>query len=377
MKHTAKAMVFEGVEIPFAPYHVELPKPLEGEVLVEISFSTICTSDLHSFFGRRESPCPCILGHEIMGRVIAVGLGGASDFSGKKIKRGDRITWSVYAYDHNDPTALKGYPQKSQNLYKYGHEKFSANNNLNGGFASHCLLEKGTCIYSLPDKISDKEAAPLNCSHATMVGALRMAGDVKGKNIAVIGVGMLGLSACAMARENGAANVVAIDLNTERLAKSLQFGANTTIDSQKDIKEWALTVKGLGGLDVILDTSGNPTVIENGISLLNIGGSCIIVGAVYSQRNLSIDAETIVRRILTIRGLHNYVPEDLYIAIRFMLATKHKYPFESLVSVEYPLEELDKAFELADKGQAYRVGIYPTPTNKKKMPIERSTETSA
>lgn len=359
MNHKAKAMVFEEIESPFRCFDINLPKPRPGEVLVQVDFSTICTSDLHTFYGRRKSPCPSILGHEIMGRVISIGQGGVQDFSGKKLKRGDRITWSVYAYDHNDPMALKGYPQKSRSLYKYGHEKLNNKDDLNGGFATHCLLQEGTSIYLLSDKITDKEAAPLNCSHATMAGAMRLAGDVKGKNVAVIGTGMLGLSGCAMARENGANIVIAIDLNKERLIKALQFGANSTIDSNKDVKDWLQIVKGFGGLDVVIDTSGDPTAIENGISLLNIGGTCVIVGAVYTQRDLSINAENLVRKILTVKGLHNYIPEDLYLAIRFMLACKHKYPFESLVGSEYPLEELDNAFETAYQGQTFRVGIKP------------------
>lgn len=359
MKQKAKAMVFEEINKPFSSHTIALPSPKAGEVLVAVDYSTICTSDLHTFYGRRTSPCPSILGHEIMGKVISVGQGGAHDFSGKKLKKGDRITWSVYAYDRNDPMALKGFPQKSQSLYKYGHQKLNGQDNLNGGFSTHCILQEGTCIYLLPESISDKEAAPLNCSHATMSGALRLAGDVKKKNVAIIGTGMLGLSGCAMACENGANNVTAIDLNKERLINSLKFGVNTTIDAQKKLKEWKSIAKEIGGFDVVIDTSGNPTAIENGISLLNIGGTCVLVGAVYTQRNLSINAENIVRRLLTIKGLHNYIPEDLYLGIRFLLANKNKYPFESLVSHDYQLEKLDDAFKAANLGHSYRVGVRP------------------
>lgn len=368
MRQKAKAMVFEEIDKPFSTHLIDLPIPKFGEVLVAVDYSTICTSDLHTFYGRRKAPCPSILGHEAMGKVISVGPGGVHDFSGKKLKKGDRVTWSVYAYDRSDPMALKGFPQKSQYLYKYGHETLNDKDNLNGGFSTHCLLHEGTCIYVLPKSITDKEAAPLNCSHATMSGALRLAGDVKKKNVAIIGTGMLGLSGCAMARENGAHNVMAIDLNPERLTNSLNFGVNITIDAQKEVKELRDTTQKIGGLDVVIDTSGNPTAIEHGISLLNVGGICVLVGAVYTQRDLSINAETLLRKLLTIKGLHNYIPEDLYRAIRFIHASKHKYPYDSLVDNEYHLEELNAAFKLAEKGQSYRVGIRTDPPICTKTP---------
>ena len=71
--------------------------------------------------------------------------------------------------------------QKSVSLYKYGHERISEKEELNGGFATHYILKKGTSIYILPDEINDKVAAPMNCSHATIAGALRLAGCVKDK----------------------------------------------------------------------------------------------------------------------------------------------------------------------------------------------------
>lgn len=221
------------------------------------------------------------------------------------------------------------------------------------------LIKKGTAIYILPDEINNKAAAPINCTHATMAGALRLAGNVKGKDIAIIGVGMLGLSACAMVRENGAKHVIAIDFNTARLQRALEFGADAVIESQKDVDEWQQLPKSLSSFDVVIDTSGNPGAIEKGISLLKIGGICVIVGAVYTQRNISVNAEKIVRNILTIKGLHNYIPEDLYAAIQFIKSCQHKYPFESLVGAEYPLKELDRAFKVADKGDIYRVGVRP------------------
>lgn len=354
----ALAMVFEKVNQPFLKQDVSLPELQAGEVLVRIDYTTICTSDLHTFYGRRGGHCPSILGHEIIGTVLHTGPGGVKDYHGDLLQTGDPVTWSVYAHDHQGEMARKGLPQKSADLYKYGHEKFGDSGSLNGGFATHCQLRAGTDIYKLPAALSLKEAAPLNCTHATIAGALRLAGDLQRKNVLIIGAGMLGLSACAMAREGGASRVYAMDIQAARLEKALSFGVDAGLDGELSVETLKEKLSPEGGIDVVIETSGVPTAMEKGIELLNIGGINVWVGAVYAQRDLAINAEKIVRRLQTIKGLHNYIPADLAEAIRFLKANHLKYPFEQLVSTEFPLPELDSAFTTANKGSHYRVGIF-------------------
>lgn len=358
-KQEALAMVFEKVNQPFLKQGMSLPDLQAGEVLVRIDYTTICTSDLHTFYGRRGGHCPSILGHEIIGTVLNTGPGGVKDYHGNLLKMGDPVTWSVYAHDHRGEMALKGLPQKSADLYKYGHEKVGNNGPLNGGFATHCQLRVGTDIYKLPEGLSAREAAPLNCTHATIAGAIRLAGNLQQKNVLVIGAGMLGLSACAMAREAGAARVYAMDIQADRLEKALSFGVDASLDGNLTIEGLKEKLSPKGRIDVVIETSGVPSAMEKGIELLNIGGINVWVGAVYSQRDLSINAEKIVRKLLTIKGLHNYIPDDLAEAIRFLKVHHQQYPFEQLVSMEFPLSELHDAFTTANEGSHYRIGIFP------------------
>ncbi|AWW32197.1 alcohol dehydrogenase [Echinicola strongylocentroti] len=354
---TAKAMVFMDANTPFSPATIDLPQLKEGELLVKNHYATICASDLHTFYGRRQSCGHSILGHEIIGIIKALAEEGVTDFFGSPLKVGDKITWSVYAHDPLSPTSKKGFPQKSEALYKYGHEQMNETYKLNGGFSSHCHLRKGTTIFRLPSSLTEKEAAPLNCTHATIAGALRLAGNLKGKNVLVNGVGMLGLSACAMAKENGAAQVWAQDLDPEKVAFSKAFGADHTLLFEGlESKELIDTH---GEIDVIIETSGVPEAMEKCVQLLGIGGTIVLVGAVFPQRDLSVNAEYLVRNLLTIKGLHNYIPEDLAAAIEFLTAAASKYPFESLVGKEFPLGQLDSAFEAGNEGGYYRVGIKP------------------
>ncbi|WP_215224078.1 zinc-binding dehydrogenase [Echinicola shivajiensis] len=357
MKQEAVAKVFIKAESPFSKSIISLPKLSKGEVLVKTSYATICASDLHTFYGRRHSCSHSILGHEIIGVIENIADEGVLDFYGSPLKIGDKITWSVYAHDPESQTSKKGYPQKSEGLYKYGHEQISEKYQLNGGFSSHCHLRKGTSIFKLPAELTGREAAPINCTHATIAGAMRLAGKLEGKNVLINGVGMLGLSASAMAKELGASNVWVQDINSDKTKQAKSFGADEAFTfGANELKEFA---KDHGNIDVVIETSGVPEAIEHCIKLLGIGGTIVLVGSVFSQRDLAINAEYLVRNLLTIRGLHNYIPEDLASAITFMEKNHTKYPFNELVGIEYPLDELEEAFETGNKGSYYRVGVKP------------------
>jgi putative phosphonate catabolism associated alcohol dehydrogenase len=355
----ARAMVFEAVGQPFSQVQMELPELNTDEALIQIDYTTICTSDLHTFYGKRGGACHSILGHEIMGTIVKVPVEGIHDYYGHSLQIGDRVTWSVYAHDKSDPMAKKGIPQKSNDLFKYGHEPMNGQNPLNGGFATHCHLRHGSTLFKLPSNLSQKEAAPLNCTHATMAGAIRLAGDLNGKNVLVNGVGMLGLSACAIAKELGANTVFSMDVDESRLTHSKKFGVSMGLDAVLTASEVLDIVAKEGGIDVVIETSGVPSAIEKSMAILNIGGICVMVGAVYTQRDLAINAEHMVRKLLTLKGLHNYAHDDLRFAIDFLSKNHKKYPFGELVGAEFPLHQLDDAFELAHEGTYYRVGIHP------------------
>lgn len=355
--NSATAMVFEKITSEFRKVEFPFPYLKSKELLIKILYSTICTSDLHTYYGRRKGPLPSILGHEIIGEVSHLGSDGICDYYGNKIKLKDKITWSVYAHDHHGEMALKGIPQKSKELFKYGHEICFGDHPLNGGFATHIHLKEGTDIFKLPENLTLEEATPLNCTHATIAGALRLAGELINKNVLIVGAGMLGLSAMAMSAESGAAKIVVMEINPERILMAKKFGASFALDS--DNSTHAEQLKAIGGIDVIIETSGNPDAIEQCINYLNIGGIAIWIGAVFSQRNIKINAEYLVRNLLTIKGLHNYIPSDLHTAIIFLEKFSKKYPFHNLVKETFSLSDLQLAFETAQNSGAYRIGIKP------------------
>ena len=98
METKCRAAVFHKVGDPISMEHFKIPQCLEpGAALCRVRMSTICGSDLHTICGRREEPTPIILGHEVIGDIVALGAGQDSDGFGDKLKVGDRVTWPVIA----------------------------------------------------------------------------------------------------------------------------------------------------------------------------------------------------------------------------------------------------------------------------------------
>ena len=107
----ATAAVYEAPNTPFVLKQFPLRPVRRDEVLVRVSMSTICRSDIHSYEGRRPNPCPGILGHEIIGVIAAIGEDIERDMRGDSLKIGDRITWSEYFFEGRHAAEVPGLAQ--------------------------------------------------------------------------------------------------------------------------------------------------------------------------------------------------------------------------------------------------------------------------
>ena len=130
MTRTARAAVYEAPNTPFIIKEYPLRGAGDGELLVRISMSSICRSDIHSWQGKRPNPCPGILGHEIIGVIEDIGDGVPDDLRGDRLNVGDRITWTEYFFDGPSYYAdVHDMPQKSAGLRKYGHDSVEDSRN--------------------------------------------------------------------------------------------------------------------------------------------------------------------------------------------------------------------------------------------------------
>ncbi|MFT3704556.1 MAG: zinc-binding dehydrogenase [Agriterribacter sp.] len=347
-----RAVIFNGHGKPFEFVSHTLPLLKPGEILVKILYTTLCGSDIHTYCGRRQEPPHVVLGHEIAGEIMWISPEhNGTDINGTALNTGDLITWAIFQVPFGVSAPKEDMPQKSEGLFKYGHVLASGDEIFNGGLADYCIIKYNTAVIKLDKSVPLKVAATISCAHATIMGAVRVAGDIKEQRVVVFGAGLLGLSCVAMCKEAGASYVTIVDIDESRLKWGEKFGADYTfLLDGADTKPW-------GDADIVFDMTGHPGAMKTGLETLAIGGRAIWIGAVYPDKPVEVDAQHIVRKILQIRGLHNYNYDDFVNAAAFI--TKHvgHYPFELLVEKEFSLNEIEEAFQFAHSAKPVRVGI--------------------
>jgi len=357
------ALVFRGTGQPFdliAVNHVDLR---EGDALVEVELATICGSDLHTIDGMRGAPVPLVLGHEHVGRVVALGPGlPPRTADGHDLTIGMRVVWGIAVDCGHCRYCLAGFPQKCTTLRKYGHERLDEGWQLNGGFATHVHVLAGTPIVAVPDDLPSAMLAPASCATATVMAGFASATAIRplaGATVAISGCGMLGLTAIAVAVAAGA-TVVASDPDGDRRAAATRFGAAETSDGS--LAGWRAALaevpEGEHGYAIALELSGSPTAVQQLVSLGDVGAVLVLVGSVFPAGTVAVDPEAVVRGLLTIRGVHNYTAEHLLDAVRF-LEKADRDAFSELVGPGHPLREIDAALDDARSRRTARAALAP------------------
>jgi putative phosphonate catabolism associated alcohol dehydrogenase len=341
---------------------IPLPVVAAGEVLVRVRCCTLCGSDVHTHRGARTVDTPTVLGHEIVGEVVETGgVVHAADDT-RPLVAGDRVTWTLAASCGRCDRCRAGLLQKCRTLFKYGHQLFTEAQPLTGGLAEHCTLVPGTAIFRVPEGVVDTVAAMANCATATVAAAFRTGGECRGQTVLVQGAGALGLMAAAMAAHAGAREVIVCDPQPKRLELAREFGATVVVELGDDpagLKEAVGEATDGEGVVLALELCGAPAAMQQGLELLAIGGRYVWVGAVFPCGEVAVDPEQIVRRLITISGIHNYLPNDLATALEFLDQTRSVYPFSALVAETFPLSRVYEAFERARQTTAPRIAVVP------------------
>jgi len=353
LDNTSQSLVFWGKnQTPeYSIQHNDLPDNLlEGEVLVKVELATLCGSDLHTLKGTRSTATPCVLGHEGCGHVIKSAR--------LEVPAGTRVTWGVCDSCDKCFYCKLNLQNKCIKVLKMGHTEMTQAD-LFGTYSSHVLIRAGVPVVALPGVLTPQLAAPINCALATMVNAMSQLpntldpGAPGARTALVQGAGLLGVYAVTLLREAGYTTVYCVDVNATRLAMVKDFGGIPVHSTQEDAVICACSV------DVVMEVCGVKQVIPNGIRALRVGGTYLMMGLVHPDSDLDLKVETIIRKCLTIKGLHNYNGQHLQEAVTFLQKYHSKYPFLSLLGPVYPLTEFQAAVAAAETGEFHRVAINP------------------
>jgi putative phosphonate catabolism associated alcohol dehydrogenase len=358
----AVAMAWVGQGRPHEAVAVPGVVLADGDLLVTVELATVCGSDVHTVQGHRPAATPLVLGHEYVGRVHSL-QGEPRTVDGVRLREGDRVVWSIMASCRTCDRCMKGLPQKCRALLKYGHERIGGRWELNGGFATHVHLRAGTAIVKVDDSLPAEVLAPATCGTATAWAAVDRADDIVDVDdaiVLVLGAGLIGLTASAMAADRGARVIVA-DPEPARRELALRFGAVSAVDP-RDPDQLIEAVVRAGGaeVDVVIEASGSRAAVVSALETVGVGGVVVLVGSVFATPSVAVDPELVVRNLVTVRGVHNYGPRDLAGAVNYLHRRSTIYPFAELTGDRYPLSQLDDALAAAARGEAVRVAVDPT-----------------
>lgn len=348
---------------PLAIETLELDPPGRDEVLVRIAAAGLCHSDLSVINGQRPRPLPMALGHEAAGIVEAVGP-GVTDLA-----PGDHVVMVfVPSCGHCVPCA-GGRPA----LCEPGAAANGAGTLLAGdirlrdaagdtvhhhlgcsAFASHAVVSRRSLV-RIDDALPLHEAALFGCAVLTGVGAVVNTAEVTaGQSVAVVGLGGVGLAAVLGALAAGAAQVIAVDLDADKLALAERLGATATVHAGPDAVAEVRALTG-GGCDVVLEMAGAVRALESAVAMTARGGTTVTAGLPPPDAALPVNIVSLVAEERTLKGSYigTCVPtRDLP---RFIaLYRAGRLPVDRLVSGYLTLDQINEGFDALDAGKAVR-----------------------
>lgn len=307
MQKTMKAAVVRDFGKPLVIEEVAVPEVGPGQILVKIAATGVCHTDLHAVDGDwpvKPKP-PFIPGHEGVGHVVAVGRGVTY------VKEGDRVgvPWLYTACGHC-VHCLGGWETLCEEQQNTGYS-------VNGSFADYVLADPDY-VGHLPDNLGFVEVAPVLCAGVTVYKGLKVTDTKPGDWVAISGIGGLGHMAVQYARAMGL-NVVAVDIDDDKLALAEQLGAQLTVNA-RDTDPAAFIRKQIGGAQGVLVTAVSPKAFQQAMGMARRGGTISLNGLPPGDFPISI-FDTVLNGI-AIRGSIVGTRLDLQEALEFAGAGK-------------------------------------------------------
>ncbi len=313
---------------------VPVPQPGPGQVLVKIKRIGICGSDIHVYHGKHPyTKYPVTQGHEVSGRIAAVGEG----VTGFRV--GQKVTIEPQVFCGKCHPCTHGKYNLCESLKVMGFQTT--------GTASEYFAVDQSKVDLLPESMDFDEGAMLE-PLAVTVHAAKRAGDVKGLNVCVLGCGPIGILLIQSLKAFGAAKVLATDVSDYRLELAKQCGADVTINTKNaEFGQAMLDAFGPDKADIIYDCAGNDITMDQAIQNAR-KGSAIILVAVYAGL-AHCDLAKLNDSELDLNTTMMYRHEDYVDAIR--LVNEGKIQLKPLMSRHFAFRDYLAAYEYIDSNR--------------------------
>jgi 2-desacetyl-2-hydroxyethyl bacteriochlorophyllide A dehydrogenase len=301
-----------------------VPAPRAGEVRVRVVAAGLCGTDYRIWTGDRPVTYPRVMGHELVGRVTAVGEGVAS------VEIGDRVVVEPNYSCGVCPLCREG----NRNLCL---SRVAIGIDVDGGFAEEVCVP-GRCCWPVPASVSDADAM-LTEPLAVVVRAVERGTPRAGESAAVIGAGNLGLLALQVLRAMHA-RVLMVARTPARLPLATRLGADAVhATSEGPLDAAARAFSGREGVDLVVETAGTPEAVSHALELVRPGGRVVLTGLPHDPTPVAFFS--VVRREVTITGSMIY--QDEFPAALALVANRH-VETAPLVTHRFPLAQIDAAF---------------------------------
>jgi L-idonate 5-dehydrogenase len=321
------------------------PEPGNGEVSIALLRGGICGSDLHYFnhggFGTVRLKQPMILGHEVAGRVMALGADVVD------LAIGDLVAVSPSRPCGDCGECLRGLPNHCLNMRFYGSAMPFPH--IQGAFREALVADARQCV--LANGLSASEAAmaePL----AVCLHAVRQAGGLTGARVLVTGCGPIGVLTILAARRAGAAEIIATDISERALDYARNAGADVTLNTAQTPDALAPYQRAKGCVDVLFECSGAEPALRAAIPALRPRGQIVQLGL---SGDMTLPMMAITAKELRLKGSFRF-HEEFATAVTLML--KGMIDVKPLLTHTFPLAEYAAAFATAaDRAQSMKVHL--------------------
>lgn len=346
---------------------VTIDKPDRNEVLIKTVASGLCHSDLHFIDGSWSflAMYPMLLGHEAAGVVQAVG----EDVVG--IQTGDHVITCLSMFCGYCERCLTGHSyicserQQVQARQPGNQPRIIDNDGAEvnqftgiGSFGEEMLVHQNGVVKISNDMPLDR-AALVGCGVTTGVGAVFRSAEVKpGSTVAVVGCGGVGISTIQGAHLAGARQIIAVDLEQQKLDWATQLGATHTVNPNDGDPVAQVLELTSGGVDYSFEAIGLKQTAEQAYGMIRAGGLATIMGMIPPGVNLEIDGADLflsAKRLQgSIMGSNNFKVDmphlcDLYLGGRLKL--------DEMVSRTVTLDEINDGFTAMKNGEVVRAVI--------------------
>ena len=343
-------------------HEYEVPPVEPGWMLLDVTQSNVCGSEVHVWKGEFMAGRGMMPGHELAGRIAKLGDGVTKDSAGAPIKAGDRIAPVYFRVCYRCKNCVRGNHAACLSPLP-GNPHPDHPPHFTAGFSTHYFIRPEQIFYRVPDNVPDDVAASANCAMSQVFWALDRGGVGYDDTLVVQGAGGLGLHAMAIAKARGT-RVVAIDGVDLRLDAARKFGADETIDIRqypdaRDRNRRVRELTGAAGPDAALEVAGIPQAFIEALGMVRAGGLVLELGNISRSLTVDFPPSTMTMKSIQVIAMTGYPPHYLKKALDFLSLHIGSYPYNELCDARFPLSQAAQALDKSERREVTRAAVLP------------------